>query len=401
MHAHPDDETISSGGTIATLVDERSGVTVLTCTRGECGEVVPADLQHLVERQDALAAHREVELAAAMRALGVTDHRFLGEPSARMAGREPRRYRDSGMVWGEYGAEAPPSLQADSLAAADSGEVAADVATVIAATGATAVVSYNAYGGYGHPDHIAAHNAARTAARVMDVPFFAIEPDDLGGPDGSGGYESPDGVDRPGVDLVEYEVDVTPVLDRKILALRAHRSQLTVDGDTMVMSGGQVAPIASVERFRLIDETMDAASTPPPPGPGSAAVAIALSLVAGLAIGALGTVVHQVRVDLGVAVPLGVIGALFTVAALVVGLRVLTDGRLLPGAATVGLLAAVGILSLESAGGSVLIPQSTLGYVWLYGSVGIAFLALAWPKAVQPAEGTMKTSSASKGTTAP
>ena len=69
VHAHPADESIVTGGTIATLVDRRASVTVLTCTRGE-----------------------GAELAAALAELGVTDHRWLGDSNARWAGREPRRY---------------------------------------------------------------------------------------------------------------------------------------------------------------------------------------------------------------------------------------------------------------------------------------------------------------------
>src|ERR1700712_2147540 len=94
VHAHPDDETISTGGTIATLIDAGASVTVLTCTRGERGEVVPNELKHL-EGSTALAAWRAGELAHAMTVLGVTAHRYLGANNARWAGRPSRLYRDS------------------------------------------------------------------------------------------------------------------------------------------------------------------------------------------------------------------------------------------------------------------------------------------------------------------
>src|SRR5690554_2536102 len=103
VHAHPDDETISTGGTIATLVDAGVGVTVVTCTRGERGEVIPAELVHLEGDGPKLAEHRMGELADAMRILGVEDHRYLGEQSARLADLPPRRYLDSGMVWDSSG----------------------------------------------------------------------------------------------------------------------------------------------------------------------------------------------------------------------------------------------------------------------------------------------------------
>ena len=91
VHAHPDDETINNGATMAKYVSEGIGVTLITCTRGEEGEVLVPDLAHLASHlSDELGDHREVELANAMAALGVTDFRFLGAPS--------KKYRDSGMM---------------------------------------------------------------------------------------------------------------------------------------------------------------------------------------------------------------------------------------------------------------------------------------------------------------
>ena len=81
VHAHPDDETINNGATMAQLVEDGVEVTLITCTRGEEGEVLVSDLAHLASHaQDGLGAHREIELAEAMRALGVKDHRFLATP---------------------------------------------------------------------------------------------------------------------------------------------------------------------------------------------------------------------------------------------------------------------------------------------------------------------------------
>ena len=88
VHAHPDDETINNGATMAKYVDDGAGVTLVTCTAGEMGEVLVPELGHLAaEHDDALGPHRREELAAAMRVLGVTDHRFLGGFGA---------FRDSG-----------------------------------------------------------------------------------------------------------------------------------------------------------------------------------------------------------------------------------------------------------------------------------------------------------------
>lgn len=90
VHAHPDDESINNGATMARYAAEGALVTLVTCTLGEEGEVIPAELAHLAaDRDDRLGAHRVGELAAAMKELGVTDHRFLGGPG---------RFRDSGMM---------------------------------------------------------------------------------------------------------------------------------------------------------------------------------------------------------------------------------------------------------------------------------------------------------------
>ena len=95
VHAHPDDESIGTGATMAKYVAEGAGVTLVTCTGGEMGEILVPELEHLAaDRDDRLAEHRRGELDEAMKALGVTDHRFLGGFG---------RYRDSGMVWHEDG----------------------------------------------------------------------------------------------------------------------------------------------------------------------------------------------------------------------------------------------------------------------------------------------------------
>src|SRR3712207_5154238 len=90
VHAHPDDETINNGATMARYVADGAQVTLLTCTLGEEGEVLVPELELLAaEHADQLGGYRIAELRAAMEALGVTDWRFLGGPG---------RYRDSGMM---------------------------------------------------------------------------------------------------------------------------------------------------------------------------------------------------------------------------------------------------------------------------------------------------------------
>ena len=95
VHAHPDDESINNGATMAKYVAEGRGVTLVTCTAGEMGEILVPDLEHLAaDRDDGLGEHRRGEIEVAMKELGVTDHRFLGGFGT---------YRDSGMKWHEDG----------------------------------------------------------------------------------------------------------------------------------------------------------------------------------------------------------------------------------------------------------------------------------------------------------
>ena len=354
VHAHPDDETLTTGGTIATLVDAGAMVTVVTCTRGELGEVMPGE----VTEPEARAELRVAELASALAVLGVTDHRFLGSDGARRAGLSPRRYTDSGTGWGASGTEASPTASDDTLCAATFGEVAADIATVINAVKPDAVISYNAAGGDGHPDHVRVYEASRHAAEVMGVAYFAVETD---GADG------------------QIAVDIAAVLSRKRDALRAHRSQVTVDDDHYSLAGRPRQPIATVERFTRMGPTPEAVAWKDQ-GIGVHLFAWIITLALGAAIGGIATVNHQFSVTVvGFDLPLGIIVTLLIVAALLVGLRMVFDGRLMATIAAIGMLVVIGILSQASSGGSVLVPANLAGYLLTYGTAAITLVALAWP----------------------
>jgi N-acetyl-1-D-myo-inositol-2-amino-2-deoxy-alpha-D-glucopyranoside deacetylase len=369
VHAHPDDETITTGGTIARLVDAGAAVTVLTCTRGELGEVIPDALKYLEGSGARLAQLREAELARAMGILGVSDHRFLGDPSARWGGQEPRRYHDSGMRWGEHGAVPLADIAPDSLCAADLAEVVRDIAAVIAQAEIEAVVSYDPTGGYGHPDHVRAHHAARRAAEALGVPFFQIEPP---GARDSGGFT----------------VDVSAQKQRKTEALRAYPSQVTVTGDRYALSSGPAVPIAAEERFRRVRSSVRPATVWGEQAPSGKLAGAVLALLTGIVVGALATVNHQVSVGwFAGQLPLGILASLGLVTALLVGLRLVFENRLLPALAAAGLLVAVGTLSLMSAGGSVLVPANALGWIWTFGAPVIALTVLSWPRLHGPRRG--------------
>jgi N-acetyl-1-D-myo-inositol-2-amino-2-deoxy-alpha-D-glucopyranoside deacetylase len=359
VHAHPDDESIVTGGTVATLVDAGAAVTIVTCTRGERGEVVVAELKQLEGDGPALAAERERELASAMAALGVEDQRFLGSPGARRPGAEPRRYTDSGMRWGDDGYAMPAdTVDVDSLSFADLGEVAADIATVLADVGATAVVSYDDRGGYGHPDHIATREAAEHAADVLRIPFFEIvEP----------------GTASEGADVVA--VDVMPVLHRKRAALEAHRTQLTLGGDALVLSGGQRMPLETVERFRLVRPGAKGEQEQTPAGRLSTA---AFSAVLGLVFGTLGTFSHRITVALAdIALPIGLVLSVLALGGLLLALRLLFDSRLFPLLA--GAFAMVALVVLVSIGGeTAILPADALGIAWTAAPLVLTAIAVLW-----------------------
>jgi N-acetyl-1-D-myo-inositol-2-amino-2-deoxy-alpha-D-glucopyranoside deacetylase len=158
VHAHPDDETIGTGVTMAKYVAEGAQVTLVTCTLGEEGEVLVPALASLASTiDDELGPHRETELAAAMGELGVTDHRFLGGAG---------RWRDSGMMG------TPTNERPDCFWRADLLEAASELVAVIREVRPQVLVTYDTFGGYGHPDHIQAHRVAMYGSQLAGVPGF-------------------------------------------------------------------------------------------------------------------------------------------------------------------------------------------------------------------------------------
>jgi len=154
VHAHPDDETLTTGLTMAHYVDAGHDVHVLTCTLGEEGEVIPPRLRPLAaDREDRLGPWRREELRRAMDRLGVT-HSVLGEdPDSGVLS----RYRDSGM------AGTPSAAHPEAFAGADLADAAALLAEHLRALDPDVVVTYDEHGGYGHPDHIQTHRVTLEA----------------------------------------------------------------------------------------------------------------------------------------------------------------------------------------------------------------------------------------------
>ncbi len=264
VHAHPDDESITTGATMAKYVAEGARVTLVTCTLGEEGEVIPARYAHLAsDRDDTLGAHREGELAAAMAELGVTDHRFLGGAG---------RYRDSGMMG------APHNDRPDCFWRADLDEAASHLVPVVREARPQVLITYDPQGGYGHPDHIQAHRVAMRAAELAADPghrpgeraahavervlwncvprsviIGAFRAAEAAGRDFP--FASIATVDDvPGVvddAEVAFEIDGTPYAAAKSAAMRAHFTQIAVDGPFFTLSNDRGQPLFSREYFTL------------------------------------------------------------------------------------------------------------------------------------------------------
>ncbi|MFI0903830.1 N-acetyl-1-D-myo-inositol-2-amino-2-deoxy-alpha-D-glucopyranoside deacetylase [Streptomyces sioyaensis] len=264
VHAHPDDESINNGVTMARYAAEGAQVTLVTCTRGEEGEVIPPELAHLApDRDDTLGPYRVGELAAAMAALGVTDHRFLGGPG---------RYRDSGMMG------APQNERPDCFWQAPLDEAAAELVAVIREVRPQVMVTYDPHGGYGHPDHIQAHRVAMRGAELAAAADFRPE---LGGSHAIGkiywncnprsaveegfarlhaaGHTFPGIASADDVPGVVPDAEVTASVtggraaaDAKTAAMRAHYTQIAVDGPFFALSNDLGQPLFATEHYRLV-----------------------------------------------------------------------------------------------------------------------------------------------------
>ena len=220
-HAHPDDETLSSGRLIAALVEAGVSCLLVTCTRGERGEVMAGVLPPNTAR-DQLVSRRDMELASACSILGVLGRAYLGEPPFRVPGRAATRYEDSGMVWVRPGlAGPPPDAGPASLSRGDLSEEVADLAAGVRAWRPQLVVSYDQSGGYGHPDHLRAREIALLACQETKAPFAEL-------------VLSGSGDDRSsGDDDIEWVPgqDDPAVMARTVAALACYRTQLAVRGD--------------------------------------------------------------------------------------------------------------------------------------------------------------------------
>lgn len=289
VHAHPDDESLATGALLATWAAAGRHVTVVTCTRGERGEVIGDRLAHLEGDGPALAEHRDHELGRALAALGVRDRGYLDT----IPGSVDQRFEDSGMEWlGTGRAGLPDEVPAGAFVGVGLEEAAERLARVIRARRPGVVVTYEPGGGYGHPDHVRTHEVTQWAvdfagSRADDAsPAFAVPVvlwavrgrlalqrglralrDDAVLAALGSLYEEftlPDPNDElPSVavpdDEVDLEVPVLPVRTQVLDALRAHVTQVqavrVIDGDDALvacyaLSNRVLAPMLPTEGYR-------------------------------------------------------------------------------------------------------------------------------------------------------
>jgi len=241
LHAHPDDEVIGSGGTLAHYSDQGINTVLVTATLGEEGEIVVADMD-TPENHARLAEIRLEELRKATEILGIKHQEFLG-------------YRDSGMVG------TPSNDHPDCFHQADLNEATGRLVRLVRAYRPQVLVSYNAVGGYGHPDHIACHkvtlaafDAAADPARYPEAgpAWAALKLYEMSRPREqtqqgweqmrARGLKTP--LDNPDYDITRFTVpmaqittalDVSTYMPRKRAALLEHRTQIAVDGPFFAM----------------------------------------------------------------------------------------------------------------------------------------------------------------------
>jgi N-acetyl-1-D-myo-inositol-2-amino-2-deoxy-alpha-D-glucopyranoside deacetylase len=256
VHAHPDDETINNGVTMAKYAKDGAQVTLVTCTRGEEGEVLVAELASLAsDKDDKLGQHREIELKDAMVHLGISDFRFLGAPN--------KKWRDSGMMG------MPQNDRADVFWKSDLEESANELVSVILEIKPQVLITYDEFGGYGHPDHIKAHQVSMRAAEIAETKGWRIEKIywntmprsviQMGiekmkevGSDFFGAESADDLPFAKPDELVTSVVHASEFVPQKLAAMKAHATQIAVDGPFFALSNNLGLSVWGDEYYTIV-----------------------------------------------------------------------------------------------------------------------------------------------------
>ena len=256
VHAHPDDETINNGVTMAKYAASGAQVTLVTCTRGEEGEVLVTELANLAsDKDDKLGEHREVELKDAMAQLGINDFRFLGAPN--------KKWRDSGMMG------TTQNERGDVFWQADLDEASHELVKIILEIKPQVLITYDEFGGYGHPDHIKAHRVAMRATELAaeqgwqiskiywntmprSVIQMGIEKMKEVGSDFFGAESAEDLPFAKPDELVTTVVNAPEYVPQKLEAMKAHATQISVDGPFFALSNNLGLSVWGDEYYTLV-----------------------------------------------------------------------------------------------------------------------------------------------------
>lgn len=262
VHAHPDDEVISTGGIAMKYHDEGARVVLVTCTRGEEGEIVDPEL-NTPENKARLAEIRDQELAKGIAILNITAFHQLG-------------YRDSGMI------NTPSNDHPESFHQADLHAATGRLVALVRQYRPQIMISYNEEGGYGHPDHIAAHKITVAAFQAAgDAAQFPA----AGQPwtplklyytayrrsiwrkaweyMRSQGEKTP--LDDPETDLSRYvddprtttSINIAPYLERKLESLMCHRTQINEKWGFLMLPAHLRSELLTHEDFVLVESRVD------------------------------------------------------------------------------------------------------------------------------------------------
>jgi N-acetyl-1-D-myo-inositol-2-amino-2-deoxy-alpha-D-glucopyranoside deacetylase len=351
VHAHPDDESIFTGHIIADRLAAGAEVYVLTLTRGERGKVKLEELKGLEGQLRAMGAFRTGELKVALSELQKAgpklQHSFAGT----------RAFLDSGMRINQMGRPTKKSRTDEmALAAASTAVIAEDIERVMNEFKPDAILTYNAKGGYGHPDHKMAHHATAMAIRhyrrqKRRAPQFWVlaEPKE-----------------RFDVAIGDAKTAVF-----KRAALEAHSSQVSIFAETFSIGSTEIRYDAP-ERIRK--------ATPSPLVHLLPLLTFFWAIPLGVLLGLSGTLLHSIKTTDTAQFPIGLSVALTMVACLALALRLLRNSRGALYLMTLSFITSVYWLSQEQPGGEVLIVSNQIGDTWVYGSMAICAFVMLFPR---------------------
>jgi N-acetyl-1-D-myo-inositol-2-amino-2-deoxy-alpha-D-glucopyranoside deacetylase len=253
VHAHPDDETINNGATMALYAELGASVTLVTCTRGEEGDILVPELTNLASgATDKLGEHRITELTDAMTELGVSDYRFLAEGK--------KVYRDSGMMGTE------PNNRPDVFWQADIEEATKYLVEVIDEVKPHILITYDEFGGYGHPDHIQAHRIAMLAAekstwQIQKIYWNTMPKSVIAesmakmkelGSDFFGAESVDDLPFAKDDQFVTSLIDGNSQVEKKMAAMKAHVTLISIDGPFFALSNNLGLQVWGDEYYTLV-----------------------------------------------------------------------------------------------------------------------------------------------------